>query len=83
MGPAKGPRGEATLADVGASRRWHEARDGQSQSNVCATSRWRWVPPWPEDTELETQMAYGRALMNGYGALPFLPYYIHEPFVLA
>jgi hypothetical protein len=74
------PRGEATLADVEASRRWHEARDGQSQSDVCATSRRRWVPPWPE---LETQMAYGRALMDGYGALPFLPYYIHEPFVLA
>jgi hypothetical protein len=71
--PAKGSRGEAILTDLEASRRWHEARDGQNQSDVCTTSSRRWVSPWPEDADSESRMAYGRGLMDGYGTLPFLP----------
>jgi hypothetical protein len=26
-----------------------------------------WEPPWPDGADLETRMAYGRALMDGYG----------------
>lgn len=53
--PTKGPKGEAIITNRLAGRRWPR---GMSKSS--------WGLPWPEDAGLETRMAYGRALMDGY-----------------
>ena len=39
----------------------------QSTPDPQGMSKASWEPPWPESADLETRMAYGRALMGGYG----------------
>jgi len=58
------PKPDPTETIEGSSS-WEEVK-GRGPSAVQKTSKLRWQPPWPEGADLETRMAYGRALMSGY-----------------
>jgi len=57
--PTKGSAGEAILAASLALR----GPQGKS-------TKTKWEVPWPVGVDLQTRMAYGRALMDGYGLWP-------------
>jgi hypothetical protein len=80
--PTKGSRGEAMIAGLLEQRQRNRARaarggaakvvESSSEIKDVQTSGPRGTKnaswePWPEGADLETRMAYGRALMGGYG----------------
>ena len=77
--PTKGSHGEEALAQRIARRRQNP---GRYASNTVVgkdtltlsggrAARKAYRPPWPEDADLETRMAIGRAMMCGHGLYLF------------
>ncbi len=66
--PTKGSPREKIYARVMAQRS-QNLDQGARPDHTQAIESTCQVPPWPEDADLETQMAIGRALMSGHGLL--------------
>jgi hypothetical protein len=81
--PEKGSQGDKILAEEMARRRRNQARAARGDPATSSSediededvqmsgphgiTKASWEPPWPDGADLETRMAYGRALMDGYG----------------
>jgi hypothetical protein len=70
--PTKGSEGESILADFVALQNQSALPDIASENSfgmafVEDVPKARWDLPWPPQCDLETRMAYARALMDSYG----------------